>query len=135
MKNINIIIKGNPLAKQSARFSKRGFSYQPKHITQYKENLQHQIISQLPFGFTPIDNAVEIEYRFIFSYLKTHSKKKRADGYIMKTTKPDIDNLQKAVNDAMNSIVIIDDSLICRAIVEKVYGEVPSIELTIRSIE
>lgn len=133
---VKINILGTPEPKQSTRFTKQGFSYQPKKVTMYKDNLKSQIITQLPTGFKPILGAVAVDYKFIFPWKTTHSKKKRLAGKIVyKDTKPDIDNLQKSVNDAMNSIVINDDSQICSAYVEKFYGDVPGITIIVRSIE
>jgi len=134
MNELQFFIKGNPLAKQSARFTKSGLLYQPKHITQYKNNLQFQIISQLPIGFIPIVTPISVEYHFIFPFLTTHSRKKRLYGKIYKSTKPDLDNLQKAVNDALNSIVFKDDSQICQTIVSKFFGSTPGINITIKEI-
>lgn len=132
---INISIKGMPEAKQSARFTKSGIAFQPKKVVNYKDNLRYQIIAQLPKGFVPFSNPVEIIYQFIFPFLSTHSRKKRSAGKLFKATKPDLDNLQKSTNDAMNNVVFYDDSQICSASIEKFYGEVPGINISIRSVE
>lgn len=42
------------------------------------------------------------------------------------TSRPDIDNLYKAVTDALNGIVYRDDSQITRAIMRKQYAETDS---------
>lgn len=132
---LDIKIIGTPEPKQSTRFVKSGFSYQPKKITDYKNTLKYQIISQLPKDFKPTEKPVEVHYQFIFPWLKSHTKKKRLIRGLLKHTKPDTDNLQKAINDALNTVVIIDDSQICKGTFEKIYGDVPGINLIIRSIE
>ena len=43
-------------------------------------------------------------------------------GAVSKTTKPDIDNLKKAVLDGMNGVVFADDALVSRISAEKAYS-------------
>ena len=76
--------------------------------------------------------------RFVFPYLKSFSKKKIQEieelkAYAAyKTTKPDLDNLEKMLWDAMNGVVFADDSLICgKRNINKEYGRVPGINLRI----
>lgn len=46
--------------------------------------------------------------------------------------RPDIDNYQKAVFDALNGVLWKDDSLICHAVSKKVYGDTPGIVVLVR---
>lgn len=47
------------------------------------------------------------------------------------TSKPDVDNLAKAVLDAMNGVLWKDDSQVFRLVTEKVYTEEPFVRLTV----
>ena len=50
-----------------------------------------------------------------------------------KTTKPDLDNLEKLLMDAMNGIVYTDDSIVCeKNHISKIYGLVPQIQIIIK---
>jgi len=50
------------------------------------------------------------------------------------TGKPDIDNLAKLVQDAMNKVFYRDDSLICQIVCRKLYSERPRTEIIVKSL-
>lgn len=52
-------------------------------------------------------------------------------GFIRPTTKPDIDNVQKAVMDALTGVWYVDDSQIVESHVGKWYSENPRVEVTV----
>lgn len=136
-KNDKMILKfdilGEPFSKQSFRFARRGnyiHKYQPKSIVVKEDGVSWQILNQLPRGFVPTTEAVELDIVYIFPPLKSWSKKKLAElesgKKMYKTTKPDLqDNLCKGLCDAMEGIVFINDSQICSLRSEKVYGLTP----------
>ncbi len=145
MKILDLNILGIPNAKQSAKF--RAFkmgnrtiaqTYQPPDVVQGNNNLRAQIIEQLPKDYVPFSEMVSIaRLEFIFPFLKSLSKKKiqqyeADDIQIYKTTKPDLDNLEKMLWDACNGVVFNDDSLICsKQSISKKYGRIPCIKLRI----
>lgn len=139
---IRLVIDGVPEAKQSVRFSKistingkkQVHSYQPKKLNDYTKKAKKYILSQLPEDFMTITKPVSISYRFLFNYTSDIAKKYRKDK-LYRYKKPDIDNLQKAVNDVLNEFVIKDDALISQAIVSKEYAEKSQTILEINPIE
>ena len=61
----------------------------------------------------PLDCPIEIEIGFEYAFLKKH-KDEDMDGIIAKTTRPDLDNLEKMVLDGLVEAGIMkDDSLVC----------------------
>lgn len=128
-------IKGNPKAKQSVRFTKTGHKYQPKELIQEEKNIRSQIIEQLPPNFELLKNAIKLEVVFYFPPLKTFNKKIMNDiekGLpVPKTTKPDLDNLEKMVLDAMQGVVYLNDSQIYYKSSQKYYSNTPQINITI----
>lgn len=126
---------GLPVAKQSTRFktvkNKLGkdfnIQYTQKNIKDYANNMQYQILSQLPEDYKIIDEPIEVNFIFHFPYNKTLSKEDKQNknlGYSKyKDTKPDFDNLAKSICDIMNGIVFKDDNQIVRAVIEKFYSE------------
>jgi Holliday junction resolvase RusA-like endonuclease len=139
---------GTPIAKQSTRFKtvKTGnkifsTSFQTGKIKKETENLRWQIIEQLPDGFKPFENQVKILYlRFRFPYLKSFSKKRIKDieqegRDKFKTTKPDLDNLEKMLWDAMNGVVFTDDSIIyAKRNITKEYWHTPGILVILKGL-
>ena len=51
------------------------------------------------------------------------------------TKKPDIDNIVKALQDALNGLAYKDDSSIVYLSVAKCYSEIPRVEVILREIE
>lgn len=134
------VIPGIPKPKQSMKFTKRGFSYQPKEVVEMERNLKYDIRQQLPLGHIPFDCPLALGVTFIFPPPSGWSKKKMAElqsgKKIYKYTKPDLqDNLFKGVCDAMNGIVYIDDSRICQLLLsEKIYGTTPQTIIVIEPL-
>jgi len=139
---MKIIIKGIPLAKQSARFAKIGNymkSYQPKKVTNWQEDAKAQLISQLPDNWIPISEPIIIEeLEFRFTPLKNWTKKKLTaldEGEIIyKSTKPDVDNLIKSW-DFCNGVLWVDDAqVVAIQNLSKVYSRSPGITLRLKWI-
>lgn len=57
------------------------------------------------------------------------------EGRLLPTTKPDVDNILKAVMDAMNKVVYKDDSQIAVVSVSKQYAEKEGVDIRITNIE
>lgn len=137
---MHFTILGEPMAKQSCRFTRKGIRFQPKAITDNSNSLKYQIIQQLPMGFKPFDIPLEIDYKFYYAYpkalkqTKANKLKIQLGQLFYKHTKPDIDNLQKQINDAMNSVVFLDDSRIVKISAEKLYAEIPRMEIEVTPI-
>lgn len=86
----------------------------------------------------PIQGAVMLDVVFLRAPPASMSKKKRAAalaGELRPTTKPDLDNLVKAVKDALNGVAYRDDSHIVSIRAAKRYGETPRAIITITALE
>ena len=148
MNKLHLQILGVPFAKQSFRFaqmkSKSGQAfiakYQPKKVKEGEANVRTQIIEQLPKGFIPWTQGVQINWiHFKFPILKSMSKREKSLCRMIrvyKTTKPDLtDNLMKGLFDAMKGIVFNDDSQICQIeSVIKVYSDTPMIDIELEEM-
>jgi Holliday junction resolvase RusA-like endonuclease len=58
----------------------------------------------------------------------------KAAGEVLPVVKPDIDNVFKAVTDAVKGIAWVDDNQICVAVISKRYSDTPRIEMKIDEI-
>ena len=81
----------------------------------------------------PISVNIEFGMRIPVSTTKKRSKM-MLDGLIRHTVKPDLDNLTKAVLDALNGIAWYDDAQVVELNVKKLYTENPFIQLDIKQI-
>lgn len=135
---MEFVILGIPQAKQSVKFTKSGMKYTPAHIKQAQNSMTLQIMNQLPNGHEPITEAVAIQYTFEFPLTKDLKKETRqkiqCGDQVFRPKKPDIDNLQKAVNDAMNGVVYLDDSQIVKISSVKIYSETPKIIINVQPL-
>lgn len=126
---------GKPQCKQSARFRgiKKGdgktqiVSYQPAEIKDMETIIKMQVISQLPKTFRIISTPCEVNVTYMYALPQQVNKKIRdavnIGKRVFKHTKPDVsDNLNKGLLDAMEGIVMINDSLVVQIHAQKVYG-------------
>jgi len=77
---------------------------------------------------TPIDLRVWVWYRIPKSWPK-RTQQEALDGERLPNVKPDLDNVLKAVLDAMNDVVYVDDSQVVNMVAHKRYGAQPRIEV------
>lgn len=82
-----------------------------------------------------MNGPLHVTMVFTFKVPKSYSKKKHAELIGMpKTTKPDLDNLVKAVLDALNGVAYEDDSNICGTVAIKKYGEEDEVFIMIEEV-
>ena len=120
----------DPVPASRPRVARYGTYYAPRY-EQYRKNLAN-IIARLGTTTDIYYSALRLEVTFIMPFPKSYSKKKRSDldgDYCY--TKPDLDNLEKALYDAMNGIIYKDDCQIVEHTVRKIWGEVGMIKVTI----
>lgn len=136
-KTIEIIVDGIPVAKGRPKFRRIGNfvqAYTPaktKKAENYiKKCFQEQVKN---FEILP-DCAISLALTFYMPIPKSTSKKKAkemAENNTFHTKKPDIDNLIKLVQDALNGIAWKDDGCICRIDAIKCYGSEPKTFISI----
>ena len=136
---IEYTVIGTPKPQSRPRFfrNKAGYmgTYSPKtdwfNIV-YAETLKQK---QINLNNQQLNGALSIKLCFYMPIPKSISKKKRATLKFV-TKKPDIDNLAKAVLDAINYTNLWeDDSHISHIESSKVYGEEPRCEICIEELK
>ena len=119
---LTFTVPGNPVAQPRHRSA-----YIAGHIRTYEATAKHQIHAykgaiQLAAiadygGLRAIDVPLRIDIDFVYAYSKSLLRKTQPMPRRWKPTKPDADNLIKAVLDALTGCVIKDDNVIveCRS--------------------
>ncbi len=132
-----INIYGTPIA-QPRYHTGKGFSY----IRKTSKGKQHPIIgfkeriywacfnAVRDLDHYPLKGGVYVELDFIFKRHKGIPKNQK-----YKTTKPDRDNLDKAVLDAMNGIIYVDDAQVCDGPIRKLWGDEAQVIIKIEAID
>ena len=136
---IRFTIPGPPQGKGRARATVRGgFArlYTPQKTVAYEGLVAHQ--AQIAMEGRPLlDCAVNLHLRILVQVPASWSQKKRMDalaGRIIPTTKPDVDNVIKAICDGCNGVVWRDDVLAAEGGWSRRYAEVPGVTVTITPI-
>jgi Holliday junction resolvase RusA-like endonuclease len=85
-------------------------------------------------GKPPIEGAVFLAMRIYVVPPASWSNKKRAAalaGDIYPTTKPDVDNVEKAISDGLNEIVWVDDKQVVDVVKSKRYAETAGVHVEV----
>nr|DAF69103.1 MAG TPA: Endodeoxyribonuclease RusA [Bacteriophage sp.] len=130
---IEFTIPGAPQGKARARTTKFG-SYTPEKTVLY-ENLIKISYQQATEKY--FDGPLRVIINAFYEPAKSTSKKRMSamlEGSIRPTKKPDIDNIAKVVLDALNGIAYKDDTQVIELIVNKVYGQLASVNVTIEEV-
>lgn len=132
---ITFLIEPVPKGRPRFRvFNGRVSTFTPRKTRVYESDIAEMYVNQRGKKY---DAGVPLEVlvNFYMPIPKRASKIMRShmqNGYIKHTKKPDVDNLTKALLDALNGIAFADDAQIVRLSAQKMYGEVPRIELLIK---
>lgn len=119
MKTIMFIIPGQPTAKGRPRMTRGGHAYTPAKTRNYEAFVKMCFLEKYAQE-TPITGPVELKVHAAFTIPKSWSKKRKAaaDHH---TSRPDLDNIVKAIKDALNGIAWVDDSQVCGLLATKRY--------------
>lgn len=82
--------------------------------------------------FAPLEGALSVEITAVFSRPKSHPKRNPPR---FKTSRPDGDNICKAVLDAGNLLIWQDDSTVVDLRITKTYGSVPCVAVVVGRIQ
>lgn len=102
----------------------------------YQTEIEWRVKSQLPRDHEPWNGGIGIAIIYKLPILKSMPEWEKveiveSDNNWAQATKPDKDNLDKPVQDAMEGLVYTNDSRIYHSTVEKVYSETPGIEIKV----
>ena len=134
VKKFNITIPITPVPKARPRFTRYGHTYTPKKTADYEKAIA-EYWRQATNGFMyDKEQALIVNLVFGIPIPKSTSKSKTelmANGTIRPTKKPDVDNLAKAVMDALNDVAWVDDSQVVRVSIYKEYAKEPYVYIYI----
>ncbi len=132
-------ILGEPKAQARHRHFTRGTfsgSYDPS--AKSKETFASIIQQEAPKE--PISEPIALELVFYMSRPRSHYRSGKNSDMLKDSApehhsgRPDLDNLTKFVQDALNKIYYKDDALICQLTAYKLYSERPRTEITLKTL-
>lgn len=138
--SILIIIEGEPQGKGRPRAFRAGKGvrmFTPENTRAYEDLVAAEARKAMA-GRPPLIGPCMLELTMVFSVPASWSKEKRAAalaGEIVPTKKPDADNVIKALCDAFNAIVWLDDVQVTDLVARKRFGEAPHVEAVVTPLE
>lgn len=136
-------VPGKPQGKARARTFYNPKTKAMSSVTPEKTVLYENFISTCYLqaaGEERFSDAAYIRIRIqaFYEVTKSTSKVKRTamlNGELLPTKKPDIDNIAKAVLDALNGVAYRDDTQVVKLYVRKQYSEKPRVEICLEELE
>ena len=127
------------IGKERPRFNmyqKR--TYTPQKTKNYEGLIKMSFYKKYGFKNEPCKNEIHVKIAVYYKPPKSYSKKKSRElidnvrGYMCK---PDADNIAKAVLDALNGVIWVDDKQVVELTVKKYYGTSDKIQIEIEDKE
>lgn len=123
MNAITFSVPGNPVPQPRAKVSTAGGfarAYVPKAhpVHAYRHAIQ---LAAIDAGLKPLAGTVQVVIDAVFARPKSHMRKSGVRPDAPQLPRPDVDNLAKAVLDAIGPI-LGDDTQVSRLVVEKSFG-------------
>jgi Holliday junction resolvase RusA-like endonuclease len=133
---IKLTIAGNPMGKQRARTTMRGFAYTPKNTVNYETLIKELFMIKYP-DHRILEGAVILKIAAYYPIPKSTSNKKKelmTRGEIRPTVRPDFDNVIKIFADALSALAYKDDSQVVGSEFCKYYSDSPRCEISIEEL-
>lgn len=132
---IKFTVPGRPIGKQRPRVTKYS-TYTPQKTVDYENLVKWSCKNK--YKDKPLTGPIRIEITFYMYIPKKTSKvriKKKCEGSILPTKKPDWDNMAKSITDALNGIAYEDDNQIVEAHIYKKFSMDPRAEVKITKLD
>jgi Holliday junction resolvase RusA-like endonuclease len=128
--NISLTIPGNPVGKQRARVTRQGHTYTPQKTVNYEAFVKQTFAAKYP-DFMPIPGPVRMILSIYLMESKETQRKLKKGIRVYPTIKPDISNVLKSIEDALNGLAYVDDKQIISVYAEKKYSHRPCVEIIV----
>ena len=140
MSAVRFFVPGQPVGKGRPRIGRAGphaRMFTPEKTVSYEAIVRHAGHVAMR-GAAPLLGAVSARLAIVLQIPASWSAKKQAKaqaGLILPKTKPDIDNVEKAIFDALNGVAWRDDVQIVDVSKTKRYGLTPGVTVEFEEIK
>jgi len=137
---VKFFIPGPPAGKGRPRFGRHDgevVTYTPEKTSTYEEKVQLCYLQQVGRRRFPDNAYLEMHIVSRHPVPKSETKVRRAlmlSNQLLPAKKPDIDNIVKIIQDALNGLAYKDDKQFVGLHVMKVYSDTPGIEVLINDV-
>lgn len=138
---VEFVVPGDPRGKQRPRLARGGATYTPRETVVYEKEVRAAYYRSLGReGYErPHDGPVAVSITAYYGIPKSATKAQREkiarDDRPLK--KPDVDNVEKIIMDALNGVAYEDDKQVTDALIRKRYapeGEEPRVVVKVAGI-
>ena len=134
---VKFTVPGKPTGKGRPRFNRKtGRTYTPKETAAYERVVRKAYLAAAPD--VHLTGPIRAKISACYSIPMSWSNKKMEAALsekILPTVKPDLDNVAKAVLDALNGIAYDDDSAVVQLIICKSYAYPPCVVVALEEME
>lgn len=136
---VHFNVPGQPVGKGRPRIGRVGAHarmFTPAKTVNY-EGMVAMAAQTAMAGRGLIECAVQVRMEIDCQVPASWSGKKQRDalaGHVFPTTKPDVDNVEKAIFDAMNGVVWKDDVQVVDVVKRKRYAAVPGVRVWVQPL-
>ena len=132
---VKFTVPGEPVGKGRPRFTRSGHTYTPDKTRDYEEAVRwsYRSASQQCIESEAVGVLIYAYYKIPKSASKA-DREKMLKGDIRPKKKPDIDNISKAVLDALNGLAYKDGAQIVYLCVTKSYSDEPRVDVTLNEV-
>ena len=128
--NISLTIPGPPVGKHRARVCRSGHAFTLAKTVNYEALVKQTFAAKYP-DFIPMSGPVRMTLSIWLMESKETQRKLRKGINVYPTIKPDISNVLKIIEDALNGLAYVDDKQIVWVEVVKAYSEKPRVEVIV----
>ena len=121
---VEFAIDGPPVGKGRPKFTRRGHTYTPEKTRTYERRVKEEaLVAMANQKLQATDRKVSVILIFYFEVPKSWTKRKtlEAQNRLHTPSRPDIDNLCKAILDGGNEIIWNDDAQVWHLAAFKLY--------------
>ena len=127
------MLPGRPKTYHPPRFKFKGkmknvYAMHNKPLKSAREVLADQMHSPVPLRDVPLLVHIELHFKRPKCHFKKGQLREDAPKFVLKT--PDVDNCTKFVLDALQPRVINDDKIVSKIVVEKMWCETDTAQMT-----
>jgi len=127
--SIKFTVYGNAVAKKAPKMflnpkTKRPMAFKDKSTRDWENAIRTVAQDHVPKNL--LDGPLYA--KVTFHILRPKSKPKKV---LYPDTKPDLDNLEKSLFDALEGLIFVNDSRIVEKHIEKVYGDPPRVDIEV----
>ena len=128
--NISLTIPGPPVGKHRARVCRSGHAFTPAKTVNYEALVKQTFAAKYP-DFVPMPGPVRMILSIYLMPSKKTQRKLKEGIRVYPTIKPDISNVLKSIEDALNGLTYVDDKQIISVYAEKKYSQRPCVEIIV----